>query len=245
MNINIEFNHDNVDRIIQSNIQMMRKGYVCSVDGNIIAVANKDFKYNEVINSALVNLCDSSYAAFFYSLLKRKRTKPYIGADLFIKYIRMKKYNQVFLGSTPEVLDSLKRQLQIIDPKIATMRFMPLPFMNAEDFDYENIAKEINLLHPDIIWVSLGAPKQEQFMHYLLPKLSKGIMFGFGAILNYYSGFEEFKRAPKIMLKLKLEWLYRLYQEPKKQWKKIKSYLGTFPGLLFLEFKKIIIPTKR
>ena len=245
LNINIEFDHDKVDSIIQNSIQTRQKGYVCSVDRNIFTIANKDSKYNKIINSALVNICDSSYAAFFYSLLKRKRIKPYIGADLFIKYIKMKKYNQVFLGSTPEILDSLKRQLQIIDPKIAIMRFMPLPFMDAEDFDYENIAKEVNLFQPDIIWVSLGAPKQEQFMYYLLPKLNQGIMFGFGAILNFYSGFEEFKRAPKIMLKIKLEWLYRLYQEPKKQWQKIKNFLGTFPSLLLIEFRKYLIKTRK
>jgi len=86
LNINIEFDHDKVDRIIQNSIQTHQKGYVCSVDGNIFAIANKNLKYNKIINSALVNICDSSYAAFFYALLKRKRIKPYIGADLFIKY---------------------------------------------------------------------------------------------------------------------------------------------------------------
>lgn len=196
-NINIEFDHDNVDRIIQDHIKARKKGFVCSIEGNIVTVANNNLTYNKIVNSSLVNICDSSYVAIFYSLLKRKRTKPYIGADLFIKYIKMKKYNQVFLGATPEVLESLKKQLQIIDPKISKMHFMNLPFMNVEDFDYENIAKEINLLKPDIIWVSLGAPKQEKFMYYILPKLSQGIMFGFGAILNFYSGIEELKRAPE------------------------------------------------
>jgi len=157
----------------------------------------------------------------------------------------MKKYNQVFLGATTEVLGSLKTQLQIIDPKISAMHFMPLPFMNVDDFDYANIAKEINLLNPDIIWVSLGAPKQEKFMYYLLPKLNRGVMFGFGAILNFYSGIKEHRRAPKIMLNMKLEWLYRLYQEPKKQWHKIKNILGTFPSLLLIEFKNNMIKTKK
>lgn len=245
LNINIEFDHDKVDRIIQNSIQTRQKGYVCSVDGNIFTAANKDSKYNKIINSALVNICDSSYAAFFYSLLKRERTKPYIGADLFIKYIKMKKYHQVFLGSTPEVLDALKQQIQIIDPEISKMHFMNLPFMQVEDFDYENIAKEINLLKPDIIWVSLGAPKQEKFMYYILPKLNQGLMFGFGAILNFYSGMKKLKRAPQIMLTFKLEWLYRLYQEPKKQWHKIKNFLGTFPSLLLIEFKNNMIKAKK
>jgi len=101
------------------------------------------------------------------------------------------------LGSTPEILDSLKEQLQIIDPRISNMHFMSLPFMSAEEFDYNNIAEEINLLQPDIIWVSLGAPKQEKFMYYILPKLKQGIMFGFGAILNFYSGMKNLKEPLK------------------------------------------------
>lgn len=237
-NVNIEFDHDNVDTIIQDNIKARKKGFVCSVESNVVTVANNDFKYNKIVNSSLVNICDSSYIAIFYSLFRRKRIKPYIGADLFIKYIKMKKYNQVFLGATPEVLSSLKTELQIIDPKISKMHFIPLPFMNVEDFDYDNIAKEINLLHPDIIWVSLGAPKQEKFMYHLLPRLNQGIMFGFGAILNFYSGIKEFKRAPEIMLKLKLEWLYRFYKEPSRQWQRDRVFLRILPGLIFTEFIK-------
>ncbi len=54
----------------------------------------------------------------------------------------------------------------------------------------------INDDEPDIIWVSLGAPKQEKFMNLLLPYLNKGVMFGFGAIFNVYAEMPNLKRAP-------------------------------------------------
>lgn len=237
-NINIEFEHDVVEKIIQDHIREEKRGYVCVVDGNVVSVADRDVIYQNIINSAIVNICDGSYLASFYGLLRKKSVKPYIGGDLFLKLIRIRRYKHLFLGATAVILDSLKGQLQKIDPDISSSHFMPLPFMSVDDFDYPNIAQEINLLKPDIIWVSLGAPKQEMFMHHLLPHLREGVMVGIGAVFNFQSGIKEFRRSPNIILKMKLEWLYRLFQEPKKQWKKNQSFLKSLPHLLIAEIKK-------
>ena len=86
------------------------------------------------------------------------------------------------------------------------MRFETLPFRKVDEFDYQGIAQMINEDGPDIIWVSLGAPKQEMFMNRLQPYLHRGVMFGFGAIFNFNAGVGNVKRAPDWMLKLKLEW---------------------------------------
>jgi N-acetylglucosaminyldiphosphoundecaprenol N-acetyl-beta-D-mannosaminyltransferase len=114
---------------------------------------------------------------------------------------------------------------------------MSLPFLPVENFDYAGIARDINAQSPDLIWVSLGAPKQEIFMHHLLPHLHKGVMVGIGAVFNFQSGISALKRAPRIIRKMKLEWLYRLIREPKKQWKKSKSFLKALPALLIAEMK--------
>ena len=103
------------------------------------------------------------------------------------------------------------------------MQFVTLPFKKVQDFDYQEIANNINENNPDIIWVSLGAPKQEEFMSKLLPYINRGVMFGFGAIFNFYSMNTTEKRAPKIFLKLHIEWIYRIFNNPKKQLPKIKK----------------------
>lgn len=232
-----EFDHLKVDSIIQDAVRAGGKGFVCVVEGNVVAVARDDSGYRNMVNSALVNICDSSYIALFYSWLRRKRIQPYIGGDLFFKFLGMRKYRHVFLGATSQVLDSLRKKLQEIDPRIAEDCFMPLPFRAAEEFDYPAIAREINILNPDVIWVSLGAPKQEKFMFYLLPHLDRGVMVGVGAVFDFHSGLGEINRAPEIVLKMKLEWLYRLCREPEKQWKKCRAFLRTLPGLLLMEIR--------
>lgn len=79
----------------------------------------------------------------------------------------------------------------------------------------------INDSKADIIWVGLGAPKQENWMYAHKGKLS-GLMFGVGAGFDYHAG--KLKRAPKWMQKMSLEWLVRLCQNPRRLW---KCYLVT------------------
>jgi N-acetylglucosaminyldiphosphoundecaprenol N-acetyl-beta-D-mannosaminyltransferase len=236
-NINFEFDQKVVDSIIMDHIANKKTGYVCSLDGNNLAVAQTNAEHLDIVNDSIVNNCDSSWIPVIINAIYHTDYSNYCGTDLFIYYIKMKKYRQFFLGSTQEVLSRLKENLSKIDPNIQNMVFETLPFRSVEDFDYKGIAKMINQDEPDIIWVSLGAPKQEKFMKLLLPYLNKGVMFGFGAIFNVYAKMPGLKRAPKLMVKLKLEWFYRLIQEPKKQFKRISLLFKLLPYLIKSEFK--------
>lgn len=236
-NVAIEFDRQRIDNIIESTIKQNGKGYVCSVESNNLTIANRDKLFNEVLNSALINICDGSNIAWFLGRIHKKCLKPYIGADLFRIYVDKCKYRQYFLGNTPEVLDGLKRNLSKIDPKIQSMSFESLPFRKVEEFDYEAIAEKINKDNPDIIWVSLGAPKQEIFMNRLLPYLNRGVMFGFGAIFNFNSDAGHVRRAPKWMRNLRLEWLYRAFEEPKKNIPRYWNFIKLLPKLIAMEYK--------
>lgn len=237
-NVNLEFDKFVVDDVIGSCIKNNKPGYVCSVESNNLSVANVNNEFLEVLNGAVVNICDGSMLATILGFIHKKPFKPYIGADLFINYVRSGKYKQYFLGNTHEVLSGLRKELSKIDPKIANMPFVELPFRSVDEFDYKSIAADINNYRPDIIWVSLGAPKQEFFMNRLLPFLERGVMFGFGAIFNFYSGVGSVKRAPAWMRRLKLEWLYRAIEEPKKNIPRYLRFIKLLPRLIKEEKKK-------
>lgn len=236
-NINYEFDQNRVDEIILDHIANQKPGYVCSLDGNNLAVANTYPEHLRIVNEAIVNNCDSTWVPVFINWIYGTKFSNYCGTDLFIKYVRMKKFHQFFLGSTPDVLQKLKENLSKIDPQISEMHFETLPFRTVEEFDYEQIGTMINNDGPDIIWVSLGAPKQEKFMSLLLPYLKKGVMFGFGAIFNFYAEMPGLKRAPQLMVKLKLEWLYRFTQEPRKQIRRANFFLRLLPKMVIEELK--------
>ena len=238
-NVKIEFNKDKFDNTIFNAIEKGTVGYSCSIESNNLTVANKKTEFLKMLNGALVNNCDGSVLAKILAKIHHEPLDSYIGADIFIKYIKMKKFRQFFLGNTEEVLDGLRKNLCKIDPKIANMRFETLPFRKVEEFDYQGIAAMINADNPDIIWVSLGAPKQEMFMARLQPHLKRGVMFGYGAIFNFNAGVGNVKRAPKWMLRLRLEWLYRAFEEPKKNVPRYWGVIKILPRLVWEERKKV------
>ena len=235
----MEFDHKEVDRIIENHIEQKIPGYVVSLDGTNLSQIYFHPEYREILNGSIVNNVDSMWVPRMVNQIYKTDYKNYCGADLFIDYIKKAKFKQFFLGSNKKVLDGLKTNLLQYDPKIADMKFEELPFRKVEEFDYEGIAKMINDDAPDIIWVSLGCPKQEYFMSRLLPYLKQGVMFGYGAIFNFYSGLDDApKRAPKWMINLGLEWVYRVFSEPKKQLARVKGILEAFPALYREEKKK-------
>ena len=238
-NVKIEFDREKVESIVLDAIEKGTPGYVCAIESNNLTVANKNPKFMEVVNGALVNQCDGSVLAKILGRIHHEPLDSYIGGDLFDKLVRMKRFRQFYLGSTPEVLAGLKKNMTAIDPKIADMQFVSVPFRKVEDFDYEGIAEMINADGADIIWVSLGAPKQEEFMSRLLPYLKRGVMFGYGAVFNFRSGVGPVRRAPKWMRQLRLEWLYRACEEPKKNVPRYWGFIKILPRLIKEERKKV------
>lgn len=235
-----EFDHDEVDHIIEEHIEQKKAGYVVSLDMNNFALARSDENHRMLVNSSIVNNCDSSWIPFFVNRLYHTNYTFYRGDDVFLGFIKKCKYRQFFLGSNQRVLDGLRKEMSKIDPKIADMRFEELPFRKVDEFDYEGIAKMINDDAPEIIWVSLGCPKQEHFMERLLPYLHQGIMFGYGAIFNFYSGLGDVEKpAPKWVVNMKLQFLYRLMQDPKKQWPRVKRMFASIAPSVKEERRKI------
>ena len=117
------------------------------------------------------------------------------------------------------------------------MMFEELPFLPVEQFDYIKIARKIEEAHADIIWVSLGAPKQEIFMSRLKMHLKRGVIIAVGAAFKFISGTNE-KRAPAWFVDHHLEFVYRIYYSPKKQLKRCAWIVATLPQLLHREWKK-------
>ena len=139
-----------------------------------------------------------------------------------------------FYGSTDEILKELRQKLdeQYKGINIAGMYSPPFrKLTQEEDTDTINM---INDTKPDIIWIGLGAPKQEIWMNEHKGKLN-GVMIGVGAGFDYFAG--RIKRAPQWMQKAGLEWLYRLMQEPKRLFKR---YFVTNSKFIYLLFKESV-----
>lgn len=234
-NVQLEFDHQKLEEIVEQKAKQ-EKGYCCFVDltSLVYSYHNPDFK--EVLNNSLTNFCDGSYIAMSASKIHNVNLKQYIGPEFFEKFI-FKPGKHVILGSTPEVYRKIIERVILQGGNKEEMSYLGLPFKPVNEFDYKSISETINIIEPNYIWVSLGAPKQEYFMSKILPFLDKGIMLGVGAAFNYFSG--EIKNIPNWMKKLHLVWVYRLITEPKKQAKRLKSIFLTFPKMIKEEKSKV------
>lgn len=236
-NIRYEFDYGLVLERIAETLDGGRASYICVADANVVTNAFRHADYAKVLNGGLFSICDSSWVPIFIRWIYGKKYSHYCGSMIFEDIVRSRKYRMLFLGAHQNMLDALQRNItQTMNPDVRDMTFVELPFCDVELFDYEGIAKLINSDGADIIWVGLGAPKQERFMNKLKPHLKKGVMIAVGAVFKFYSGQEE-KRAPNWILRCKLEFLYRIFQEPKKQFKRCVKIIRTIPLMLFTEWR--------
>lgn len=229
--INLEFNHKILLHKVEDSIKSRQKGYVCVVDGNVLATTHQDESYKKIINGSIVNACDGSSIAILASLIHHKRFTTFTGPELFTEFVS-KNYKQFFLGNTQEILNILKTKFEKESFNMELFKFQPLPFKSVEEFDYVTIAKDINEFLPDIVWVSLGAPKQERFISKLIPEIKQGVLFAIGAAFNLYINNDSNKRAPVLFRKMHLEWIYRICQEPKRVGKRAFNYLKIIPVIV-------------
>lgn len=236
-NIRYEMDKEAVWQAIDRYISTQAPTYICVADGVILNIANRNLDYLKVVNGGAFSICDSSYVPIYLKWIYGIQREQYCGSQIFMDVIKMKKYRMFFMGTSAKTLAALKENLVKIDNRIADMTFYELPFRTADQFDYQEIADKVNADGADIIWVALGAPKQEIFMSKLKPFLKRGVMIAVGAAFKFYSGLEE-KRAPEWMVKHHLEFVYRIFSEPKKQLKRCSWIVITLPGLLFGEWKR-------
>ena len=134
------------------------------------------------------------------------------GIDIAVKLLEygneLKKDIYLF-GAKQEVIDSL---LDVLKEKYPNLNIVG--YANGYEKDKDKIFEKIAKANPDIVLVALGIPAQEKLIYKHLDKFKKGIFVGVGGSFDVISGHK--KRAPKIFIKLNLEWLYRIICEPKR-----------------------------
>lgn len=235
--IEYELERSEVLRRIDEQTKTGSAAYVCVADGVIVDLANRQPDYLAVINGALFAVCDSSYVPLYLRWLYGLKVEQYCGTNLFTDIIATRRYRMAFLGGQQNTLDALKEKLMAEGTKEDDMLFMELPFLAVEAFDYKDIARQLETFGADIVWVSLGAPKQEQFMARLVPNLTRGVAIAVGAAFKFYSGVGE-RRAPQWMLDAHLEFVYRLFAAPGKQLRRCAGIVTSLPRLLYREWRE-------
>lgn len=230
-NIHIEFDSQVFRDIVEQHIRDKKKAYVCVVDANVITIAQKDLKYREIVKNATINTCDGSSIAKMVNSIYGTKYSAYNGPELFEYYIE-RPYKHVLVGNTAKKVEQIKAFVKDKGHDV-DLTHVDVPFVPVDQFDYPAIAKQINELKPDIVWVSLGAPKQETFISNIFPYIEQGVLFGIGAAFNFYTG--DLHNNKKEIGGLRLIWLERVFKDPKKQIKRVFTAIKMYPKLYLAE----------
>ena len=144
------------------------------------------------------------------------------GWDLFV--LEMEKLNRkggkcFFMGSSPNVLELVKKRAASDYPNITVETYSPPYKPEFSKEDNEAIIHAINQACPDLLWIGMTAPKQEKWAFEHWDELDIHCHCGtIGAVFDFFAG--TIKRAPQWWQRHGLEWLYRLMKEPKRMWRR-------------------------
>ena len=143
---------------------------------------------------------------------------PDIMGMMFSESVRQNKTHYFYGGKDEDLLKKLRENLERDYPGIQIVGMYSPPFRPLTENEDKQVCDEINSLHPDFLWVGIGAPKQEMWMWNHRDKIHGTVMLGVGAGFNFFAGALD--KAPAWMEKASLEWFYRLVKEPKRLWKR-------------------------
>lgn len=226
----IKFMNTNIDNLtmaetlheIDKLIQKKNCSYVVTPNVDHIVRLEKDEELQKVYKNASLILTDGKPLIWISKWYKTPIKEKISGSDLFPRVCQLaanKNYTMYLLGAAEGVADTAARNLMKKYPGLNIVGTYSPPFgFEKNEQEMNKIKTQIQDVHPDILIVGLGCPKQEKFMYYHCKELGVPISFGLGASIDFEAG--NIKRAPKWMSNHGLEWLYRFSKEPKRLFKR-------------------------
>ncbi len=201
-------------------IKSLKKVYVCVAPVSTVVDCQRLTGYRDIVNAASMVTPDGMPVVWCGRWQGQHVERTY-GPDLMLRTIDKGREHQLrhfIYGSTPSVCDQFVKRIENLYPGVIIAGIdTPAYTPKALTLDIRK-AEEINHTHPDIIWVALGSPKQDIWMHLNRPVLNAPVMVGIGAAIDFLSGAKP--QAPRWMRGIGLEWLFRLSCEPKRLWRR-------------------------
>ncbi|HBV23132.1 MAG TPA: glycosyltransferase [Jeotgalicoccus sp.] len=197
--------------IVYPSIEQEKKCFIVTANPEVVIATRDDPDFKAIVKSADYVLADGIGVINASKLINDPIKERLTGVDLMydlLQYASDYKKRVFFLGASEEVNIKV---IEIVEKDYPGLIIAGRQNGYFNRYDDE-IADYIAGTEPDIIFVALGAKRQEDWIHCYMDKFDKGIFIGIGGSFDVLSG--QVKRAPEIWIKLQLEWLYRLLKQP-------------------------------
>ena len=192
-----------------------------------VVEAQHEASFKQILNSADLVVPDGM------PLVWRGRWQGYAlrhrvpGSELMEAFCRLTadQYSHFLYGGAPGVPERLAELLrQQYGTRIAGA-YSP-PFRPLTEREKEEVSARIQATNPDVLWVGLSTPKQERWMAEYRERLQVPVMLGVGAAFDFQTG--RVKRAPSWIGENGFEWLFRLFMDPRRLWRRYLIYGSQF-----------------
>ena len=200
-----------VEKILER-VSQSKKTFVVTANAEIIMMGQSDDEYMEILNNAALVLPDGAGTVWAGRKLGYEVPERVAGYDLFLNLMTeaaQMKLKVFFFGSAPGVAEEAKQKCEILYPGVSIVGCRDGYFKEEDNLA---IVEEINNSGADLLFVALGAPKQEKWLAKFQDILKPLLLMGIGGSFDVVAG--KMERAPKWMQDASLEWLFRLYKQP-------------------------------
>jgi N-acetylglucosaminyldiphosphoundecaprenol N-acetyl-beta-D-mannosaminyltransferase len=210
-----------VPRIVENWRRLNYRRYIVLTNPHSVMVCHRDEEMRAATTGAGLTLPDGVGIILAAKLLGHGRRHRVTGPDLMLKVCgdgREFGLRHFFLGGSEGVAEKLAERMSEQFPglKIAGTYCPPFRQLTAEED--ETLVDRINATKPDVVWVGLGAPKQEKWMAAHLGRVKAATMIGVGAAFDFHTGNVPW--APGWVRRAGLEWAYRFITEPRRMWRR-------------------------
>jgi N-acetylglucosaminyldiphosphoundecaprenol N-acetyl-beta-D-mannosaminyltransferase len=203
---------------------------VATVNVDFLRIAAASPSFNHVLDETDLVVADGRPLVWLARYLGLKACGRVTGIDIIEACARLSQqhgYRIFLLGGADGVAEEAKRRLETSVPGVTICgTYSPPP----SDYPFpdqveEVICQRVREAAPDILFVAFGCPKQEFWIRDHCKSLNVPLAVGIGGSFNFLCG--TVKRAPGLVQSLGLEWVYRLYREPRRLWR--RYLLGDLP----------------
>lgn len=221
---------------VQERIVSGQGGYVCFTNVHTVVTSESEPRLRNATNESFMSMPDGKPVAQIGRWRAGAHVSQVAGPDFMPLLLQSSSgLRHFFVGGSRETLERLVEWVRGRFPDVTVVGAVSPPFRALDERETRELLASIRASRPDVVWVGLGAPKQELWMAQHRDELSPAVLMGVGAAFDFLAGDKA--RAPGWMRRWGLEWLHRLCQEPNRL---AGRYLRTNSLFLFLLMKDLL-----
>ncbi|WJH36295.1 WecB/TagA/CpsF family glycosyltransferase [Paenibacillus sp. CC-CFT747] len=199
-------------KLLCERIRERRTTQVITANPIMVMTALENPAYMAMMKRAEIIVPDGAGVVWAANYVGNPVAEKVAGIDLLHELLRIgenEDWKVFLLGTSPEVIQVAASRLKDRYPRIRLVGVRDGYFKSDQD---EEVIREITAAEPDLLFVGRGADTQEPWIDRYKDRLHVPVIMGVGGSFDIMAG--RLKRAPKLFIKLRLEWFYRLLQEP-------------------------------